>query len=51
MFIFKICKWSGFNIDKVYHNIPYIESYVNDTDLYEKFGLNNEEISLIEKVV
>jgi len=50
MFIFKICKWSGFNIDKVYQNLPYIELCFTDTELYEYFGLTSEEISLVEKV-
>ena len=50
MFIFKICKWSGFNIDKVYHNLPYIESCFNDTELYQHFELTKEEMELVEKV-
>ena len=50
MFIFKICKWSGFNIDKVYQNLPYIDLCFTDTELYEYFRLTSEEILLVEKV-
>ena len=50
MFVFKICKWSGFNIDKVFHNIPYVV-VETDADLYTHFGLTSDEIALIEKVV
>ena len=30
-FVFKICKWSGFNIELIFHNIPYInEEFIDD---------------------
>lgn len=51
-FIFKICKWSGFNIQKVFQNIPYLqlENY-DDKSIYEALGLTEEEIKQIEKVI
>ena len=48
-FIFKICKWSGFNIDTVFKNIPYIEKFNNDDELYDYFKLTRKEINLIEE--
>jgi hypothetical protein len=50
-FIFKICKWSGFNIDKVFNNIPFIQDKKTDNELYELFNLTKEEIELIESIV
>jgi len=50
-FVFKICKWSGFNILSMFKNIPYIETFKDDKTLYKKFELTNEEIKLIEEIV
>ncbi len=47
-FVFTICKWSGFNIEKIYHNIPFIDTCKTDQELYEIFNLNKEEIELVE---
>ena len=47
-FVFSICKWSGFNIEKIYHNIPYIDVNKTDEELYEIFNLTEEDIKLIE---
>ena len=46
-FIFNICKWSGFNIEKIYHNIPYIDSIKTNNEIYKIFKLTNNEIKLI----
>ena len=46
-FIFKICKWSGFNIEKIYKNIPFINDFINNENLYMLFNLNKKEINLI----
>ena len=48
-FIFNVCKWSGFNIEKVFHNIPYIEEIKTNEELYELFKLTKEEIEIIER--
>ena len=46
-FIFKICKWSGFNIDKIFHNIPHInEEFIDDNTCL--FNISEEEQLLIE---
>ena len=50
-FVFTICKWSGFNIEKIYHNIPFITENINDSELYEYFNLTKEEIELIESSI
>jgi adenine-specific DNA-methyltransferase len=62
-FIFKICKWSGFNIENVFKNIPYIEgsgsggsggssgSSGSDDKLYHLFKLTKDERSFINKIV
>lgn len=50
-FIFKICKWSGFNIDKVFINIPYIDKVLTDVEIYTYFGLSETEINLIQTTV
>lgn len=56
-FIFKICKWSGFNIENVFKNIPYIEgsgssgSSSSDDKLYHLFKLTKDERSFINKIV
>jgi hypothetical protein len=50
-FIFKICKWSGFNIEKIYHNIPFIPENKSDNELYKIFNLTEEEIKLIESSI
>ena len=47
-FVFTICKWSGFNIEKIYHNIPFIKEKQNDDELYKLFKLTEEEINMIE---
>jgi hypothetical protein len=50
-FIFTICKWSGFNIEKMYHNIPFIDTSKTDEQLYNIFNLTEEEIQIIEENV
>ena len=47
-FIFSICKWSGFNIEKMYHDIPFIPDNKTDLELYKLFNLTDEEIKIIE---
>lgn len=47
-FIFKICKWSGFNTLSIFKNIPYIDNFISDEDLYLLFKLTKNEIELIE---
>lgn len=47
-FVFAICKWSGFNIEKIYHNIPFIIENKTDESLYERFNLTSEEIKIVE---
>jgi hypothetical protein len=48
-FIFKICKWSGFNSLLIFKNIPYIEKFNNDDELYNYFKLTKKEIKMIEE--
>jgi hypothetical protein len=51
-FIFKICKWSGFNIEVIFHNIPYItDDFADDKQIYRLFNISEEEQLLIEAVV
>ena len=50
-FVFSICKWSGFNIEKIYHNIPLITENKTDNQLYAIFNLTKEEINIIENSV
>jgi hypothetical protein len=50
-FIFSICKWSGFNIEKIYHNIPFISENKSDDELYKIFNLTNEEITIIKSSI
>jgi adenine-specific DNA-methyltransferase len=45
--IFNICKWSGFNIEKVFYNIPYID---NEENIYDLLKLTRDEIDFIEKL-
>lgn len=47
-FIFTICKWSGFNSELVFKDMPYIEKINNDNELYKYFNLTEKEINLIE---
>ena len=47
-FIFNICKWSGFNIEKIYHNIPFIETSKTDNEIYNIFGLTDQERKICE---
>ena len=49
-FVFKTCKWSGFNIDKVFHNIPYIDRPMTDADIAELFELTDDELSILSAV-
>jgi len=49
-FIFKICKWSGFNSLSIFKNIPYIDNFISDKDLYRLFKLTKNEIELIENI-
>jgi adenine-specific DNA-methyltransferase len=48
-FICKICKWSGFNSLSIFKNLPYIEKFNNDKELYDYFKLTRKEINLIEE--
>jgi hypothetical protein len=48
-FICKICKWSGFNSLSIFKNLPYIEKFNNDEELYDYFKLTRKEINLIEE--
>lgn len=50
-FVFAICKWSGFNIEKIYHNIPFISENKSDNELYKIFNLTKEEIKIIESLI
>lgn len=51
-FVFKICKWSGFNIELIFHNIPYInEEFIDDKQIYGLFDLSEDEQLLNETVV
>lgn len=43
--IFEISKWSGFNIEKVYHNIPYIEY---EKDISRLLNITNDELEFID---
>jgi hypothetical protein len=48
-FVFKICKWSGFNIELIFHNIPYInEEFIDDNQIYRLFNISEDEQLLIE---
>ena len=47
-FVFAICKWSGFNIEKIYHNIPFITENKSDNEIYKTFNLTEEEIKIID---
>lgn len=47
-FVFSICKWSGFNIEKIYHNIPFITEIKSNEELYTIFNLTEAEIKIIE---
>ena len=47
-FIFAICKWSGFNTLSIFVNIPYIDNFTSDEDIYRLFKLTKNEIKLIE---
>ena len=48
-FVFTICKWSGFNIEKLYHNIPFITERCTDDELYIRFNLSAEEIAVVNR--
>lgn len=48
-FIFTICKWSGFNSELVFKDMPYIDNITNDKELYDYFKLTRKEINLIEE--
>ena len=47
-FIFLICKWSGFNNGLIFKNIPYIDNFTTEEEIYSIFKLTKEEIKLIE---
>jgi hypothetical protein len=49
-FIFKVCKWCGFCNNLTYKNIPYIDYFKNDEDIYNKFNLTEEERRLIDYI-
>jgi len=48
-FIFKICKWSGFNSLLIFKNIPYIDNFTSDEDIYRLFKLTEGEKKLINE--
>jgi hypothetical protein len=50
-FVFAICKWSGFNIEKIYHDIPFLVENKSDTEIYKIFNLTEEEIKIIEESI
>jgi hypothetical protein len=51
-FIFEICKWSGFNIELIFHDIAYInEEFIDDNQMYVLFNISEDEQLLIESVV
>ena len=47
-FICKICKWSGFNSLSIFKNIPFIDNFTSDKEIYRLFKLTKDEIKLIE---
>jgi len=47
-FVFTICKWSGFNIEKIFHNVPFIAENKNDDELYKIFNLTEDEVTFIK---
>ena len=49
-FVFKICKWSGFNIKNIYLDIPYVSELKTDDELYEIFKLTKSEIDFVESI-
>jgi len=50
-FIFKLCKWSGFNTKFIYKNIPYINHFISNENLNMLFKLNKKEINLINEII
>ena len=50
-FIFKICKWSGFNILSIFKDIPFITENKTDEELYKIFKLTKDEIKLINEII
>jgi len=50
-FIFKICKWSGFNILSIFKEIPFIIENKTDEELYKIFKLTKDEIKLINEMI
>jgi hypothetical protein len=50
-FIFNICKWSGFNIEKIFYDIPFVKKEMTNQEIYNLFNLTNTEIELIEQIV
>ena len=50
-FIFTICKWSGFNIEEIFKNIPMIPTNKTDAQLYKLFKLTKNEQQLIEQTI
>ena len=49
-FVFKICKWSGFNIKNIYLDIPYISELKTDDELYGIFKLTKSEIDFVKSI-
>ena len=47
-FVFKISKWSGFQIEKIFHDLPFVCANT-DEELYKIFNLTGEEIKMIEE--
>ena len=51
-FYIEVNKWSGFHHKEVLQDLPNIENIdITDENIYEYFGLNNEEVNLIEKSI
>jgi hypothetical protein len=50
-FIFKICKWSGFNILSIFKEIPFITENKTDEELYKIFKLTKDEIKIIDELI
>lgn len=52
-YVFSICKWTGFNIEKVFQDLPYPEltDYKDENAVFTALGLNEAEIAHIKKVL
>lgn len=50
-FVFKLCRWSGFQSISTYVDIPYITELVSNEHIYSIFNLTESEIELVEEVL